>query len=305
VAESELQGSEPEKVSRMSDLLLEWMSFRRDGRLDSLPANHLPASPHRVVGSLSELGHIEITGKASWRIAPPVLACLPEQPDAAPSAVLCGARTPRLVRRLEMACHSAEAQMGRDENAGWPSVIRVSAPSYGLLADIGARVGIIFQYNAAYTLLSCVPSVREWPRQPCQMVGGRVETVRRFSGSSAKWVPSSLSEARAASKGFFRIKRDWDWVNIFKSSQTDCAYIDDRAGRMLAAAKRRHVLWDSTSHTFSLPVYLFPPPLIARALVLCTGSLPVFDRASGRISFAGVNPAMLRLTLAISGLRLA
>jgi hypothetical protein len=288
----------------MSDLLLEWMSFRGEGRLDSLPAEHLPASPQRVLGSLSELGHIEITTNTTWRIAPPVLACLPHQPDAGPSAVLSGARTPGVLRRLEAACHLAGARIDISQTTSWPSVMRVSAPSYGLLADTAGRAGIMFQYDAGYTLLACIPAIREWPRRPCQMVGGRVETVRRFSGSSARWVPSSLSEAQAAPKGFFRIKRDWDWVSIFKSSQTDCAYIEDRAGRMLAAAKRPHVLWNSASRTFSLPVHLFPPVLIARALVLCTGSLPSFDGASRRISFAGVNPAMLRLTLAISGLRL-
>jgi hypothetical protein len=45
--------------------------------------------------------------------------------------------------------------------------------------------------------------------------------------------------------------------------------------------------------------------LIARALALCTGSLPLFDRAARRISFGGVAMPMQRLALAITGLRLA
>jgi hypothetical protein len=137
------------------------------------------------------------------------------------------------------------------------------------------------------------------------MTGGRVETVRRFSGSRARWMPSSLPEAQAAAKGFFRIKRDWDWVSIIKSSRDDCAYIDDRAGRMLTAAKLRHAAWDGGTGSFSLPGLLFPPTLIARALVLCTGTLPQFDRASSRIIFEGVNAEMLWLVLSITGLRLA
>src|SRR5262249_54760569 len=110
LAESGTQGSEPEEVTRVSDLLLEWMSFRGEGRLDSLPARDLASPPRRVVSPLVELGHAELTGKTSWRIAPPVLACLPSHAEAAPSAVLCGARTPGLLRRLEAACASVSAQ---------------------------------------------------------------------------------------------------------------------------------------------------------------------------------------------------
>lgn len=69
------------------------------------------------------------------------------------------------------------------------------------------------------------------------MVQGRVETVRRFSRSKMHWVSSTLAEAAGASAGFFRIQRDWDWVSLIKSSAQDAALIDDRAGRMAAAAK--------------------------------------------------------------------
>jgi hypothetical protein len=161
------------------------------------------------------------------------------------------------------------------------------------------------QIDAGYTLLACVPRIESWPREPCQMVAGRVGEVRRFSGKKAQWVETSLEYAAEAPKGLFRIKRDWDWVTIFKSSKADCAYIDDRAGRLQAAAKRRHLSWNPRALALSLPISLFPPTLIARALVLCTGSLPAFDRGSRRISFPGVNAAMLRLVLAITGLRLA
>ena len=43
--------------------------------------------------------------------------------------------------------------------------------------------------------------------------------------------------------------------------------------------------------------------IIARALILCTGTLPVYgDR---RVHFRGITPAVLRMALAITGLRLA
>jgi len=137
------------------------------------------------------------------------------------------------------------------------------------------------------------------------MVAGRVEIVRRFSRSRIGWVKSSLPEATNSRAGFFRIKRDWDWVSILKSADTGCAYIADRAGRLFAAAKLRAASWNPSGRAFSLPIDLYPPALISRALTLCTGMLPQFDRVSRRVSFGGVNPAILRLVLGLTGLKLA
>jgi len=137
------------------------------------------------------------------------------------------------------------------------------------------------------------------------MVAGRVETVRRFSRSRIGWIASTLAEATAAQSGFFRIKRDWDWVSLLKTDVSECAYIDDRAGRLAAAAKLKAVTWTASSGALDLPGQLYPPVLIARALVLCTGFLPKYDAATRRISFAGVPREILRLTLAVTGLKLA
>jgi hypothetical protein len=137
------------------------------------------------------------------------------------------------------------------------------------------------------------------------MVGGRVETVRRFSRSRIGWIASTLAEASAARSGFFRIKRDWSWVSLLKTDVSECAYIDDRAGRHAAAAKLKAASWTAGSGTLDLPGQLYPPAPIARALTLCTGFLPQYDAASRRISFSGVPPELLRLTLATTGLKLA
>jgi hypothetical protein len=137
------------------------------------------------------------------------------------------------------------------------------------------------------------------------MVAGRVETVRRFSRSRIGWIASTLAEATAARAGFFRIKRDWDWVSLLKTDVSECAYIDDRAGRLAAASKLKAAAWTASSGALDLPGQLYPPAPIARALTLCTGFLPQYDAASRRISFSGVPPELLRLTLATTGLKLA
>ena len=178
----------------MSDLLLEWMSFRCKGRLTDLPAELMTGPPRRMLDDLSMLGHIEMPNASSWQIATPVLAGLPPHESEIPAAILCGARTPAVTDRLASACGTVGAQMNFTPVPNRPSRIRVTASSLGQLADMAGLAGVPFQNNAAYTLLACLPGIRDWPRQPCQMVGGRVETVRRFSGSRREWIDLSLSE---------------------------------------------------------------------------------------------------------------
>jgi hypothetical protein len=289
----------------MSDLLLEWMSFRRTGRLNELPAELMAGPPRRMLDDLSMLGHIEMPNASRWQIAAPVLAGLPPDEGPAHAAILCGARTPALTGRIASACGTVGAELNLTPAPNRPSRICITAPSANVLADAAELAGIRFQNSAAYTLLACLPAIRNWPRQPCQMAGGRVEIVRRFSASKRQWVDSSLTEANTARRGFFRIKRDYDWVSILKSDVSDCAYIDDRAGRLFMASKLRLAAWDGATKSFSLPIELYPPALIARALALCTGALPQFERIARRISFTGVSAPMQRLALAITGLRLA
>jgi hypothetical protein len=290
----------------MTDRLLEWMSFRRSGRVGDI-ASHLAhaGAIRRSVDDLATLGHIELLPGADWKIAPPVLAALPGRPDGGASAVLCGARTPGVLASLASACASAGVQLDTQAAAARPSVIRVMASSNSGLAAAASAAGIPLQHDAALTLLACTPAIRDWPRTPCPMVAGRVETVRRFSRSRIGWIASTLAEATTARSGFFRIKRDWDWVSLLKTDVSECAYIDDRAGRLAAAAKLKAAAWTASSGALDLPGQLYPPAPIARALTLCTGFLPQYDAANRRISFSGVPPELLRLTLATTGLKLA
>ena len=173
----------------MTDLLLEWMSFRGAGRTDDVPSDLTAgSSPHRVVGDLAMLGHLEPLGTTSWRIAPPVLAGLPSQDGGSSRAVLCGARTSGVLASLTAACQTASVEMTVTPIPGRPTSLRVTAPSKAALASVAAAARLAFQHDAAFTLLACTPLIRNWPRTPCAMVAGRVETVRRFSRSKVGWV---------------------------------------------------------------------------------------------------------------------
>lgn len=288
----------------MTDAALQWMSFRRAGRIADLGADLTgSAQTRRVLGDLVALGHVEMTGADSWKVAPPVLAGLSGEAGSS-SAVLCGARTPALLESLRRASDASDGQIGVLQQRAGPAAITVTASSLDALVHLAESAGLPFQKQAGLHLLACSPSIREWPRTPFPMVEGKVDSVRRFSKSRMHWVASTLSEATAAAKGFFRIKRDWDWVSLLKNGPDSASLIDDRAGRLAAAAKCKAARWSREGGALSLPAQLYPPAVMARGLVLCSGLLPNFDREAMQISFIGVQPEHLRLILALTGLRL-
>lgn len=290
----------------MTDVLLEWMSFRESGRVADIPPDLIGEGSARwVVEGLAVLGHVEFMEPNTWRIAPPVLAGLSANGKLPGEAVLCGARTAGVLSRLAAACGQHGVAVSVSPVSDGPSVVRVRSSSWSALKTAANEAGLSFQGNAAFTLLACTPAIRDWPRTPCPMVSGRVETVRRFSRSKLEWIGSTLDEARESQRGFFRIKRDWDWVSIIKMGAERSAYIDDRAGRILVAAKLKAASWDPEEGTFSVPRQLYPPRVIARALAMCAGTLPRFDQTRKRISFATVPFEVVRLALGITGLRQA
>jgi len=69
-----------------------------------------------------------------------------------------------------------------------------------------------------------------------------------------------------------------------------------QVGKYAVMRKKRGLLtFDAESRTLSVPLMCRPPLLIERALVLCSGLLPSFDGASGRVEYGSVPPEAARL----------
>ena len=290
----------------MTDTLLEWMSFRDFGRRSDLPDELLSGErPLRILSDLSALGHAEVQPDGAWRIAPPVLAVTENGKADACRAVLCGARTPKLLARLKAVSLRTSTICSEVPREGRPSIIAIDGSSRSDLAAAAAAAELPVQHDAAFTILACLPTIRDWPRNECPMVAGRVGGVKRFSRSRLAWLPSTLEEAVQAPRGLFRIRRDWDWINLLKLGIDSQAQIDYRAGRLAAAQRAKVVRWDAATQCLRLPGALYPPALIARALVLCSGDLPGFDRDSRELVFHSVPARITQMVLAITGLRLA
>lgn len=290
----------------MSDCLLEWMSYREFGRRGDLPESLLAGeSAWWMLRDLSALGHAEVEPDGKWRITPPVLAEIQNDEHDSHHAILCGARTFKVMERLETACLRVGAKLETCTQEKRPSTVAISGSSQSDLTATAAEAGVPIQHDAALTLLACLPVIRDWPRTECPMVAGRVGEVKRFSRSRLTWVPSNLEEAVQARRGLFRIRRDWDWISLIKLGPDTQAQIEVNAGRMATADRAKVIRWDSASHELRLPQVLYPPSLITRALVLCSGVLPDRDRQTRELVFHNVPVRITRMVVAITGLRLA
>lgn len=288
----------------MSDILLEWMSFREVGRRNDLPEKLCNGSPSRILNHLSALGHAEVQSDGDfWRIAPPVFAITESDETNSSRAVLCGARTPKLLEKIKTASARAGTKYCEISQTNSPSVIAIDGANQIAIETVAADVGVLIQRDAAFTLLACLPTIRDWPRKDCPMVDGRVE-VERFSRSKLAWCKSSLEGIKQARHGFFRIRSNWQKrSHVLKLGLDNQAKIEPHAGRLVAAQGAKVVHWDAVSRCLRIPGILYPPALIARALVLCSGKLHTFDRDSREVFFHDVSARIMQMVLAITGLR--
>jgi hypothetical protein len=299
-------GSQAMEALTMTDRLLEWISYRENGRTNDLPADLVAeGGRYRMIEDLAVLGHVELEADNRWRVAPPALAALGEESEQSATAVLCGARTRGLMDRLAKACVDRGAEMQSIAQNERPHCLIVTAATTSDLCAIATACAMGWQRDAAFTLLASLPTIATWPRTPCPMVAGKVEEVRRFSKSNLRWTASSLDEARTAVRGLFHIKRDWNSIVLMKDGKDAQSEIDSAAGRLAVAAGTRKLHLDLESRSLRIPGALRPPTLISRSLALCSGMLPEFGREKRDLAFRGISHRIAHLAVAITGLRLA
>src|SRR3546814_16286586 len=93
MAEGARAGAPPQEAALMTDRALEWLSYRRSGKIGDLPGELIgPASEPPFVDDAATLGPAPCTPPNARQIAPPVLSGLPR--NARVAGAPCGARTP-------------------------------------------------------------------------------------------------------------------------------------------------------------------------------------------------------------------
>lgn len=283
--------------------LLFWLSARREGSWaqfrsaveeivrDSNPSGDDERVPlyQNLRFSLEQLGHVEFGGsERGWRVTPPILAM--SQQSGGFLGIACGARSPRLMTRLQ---DLAGSRCEVTASSIHPSVVRIFTPDWDWLPGMAFEAGIGLQPDVPVSILSCLSRVDRLPgSQPGQFPFGRDFEVWRFvvERNRCKWVPSSDEEAARGADGLYRFVRFQVPEHFLKSSKRVLKVDGQTAKFFVLAGRRRQVLrYDRLNRSLSIPGICRPPLLIDRALVLCTGNLPVYEPRKRMLVYAGIN----------------
>jgi hypothetical protein len=172
-----------------------------------------------------------------------------------------------------------------------PQRITIRSASHDLLVARLQKLGIMVQKDAPASLLSALPGVRDhrsW--RSSQMPGTPGWVVHRFAiYPEPQWKEFPPTDARKAPSGLFRFIMKHQRFYYLRSR--GCTYsVPVQLGKYAVIRRRRGIVsYHSERRTLSVPVFLRPPLLMERALVLCSGVLPRFDLTTRRLEYSEVH----------------
>lgn len=247
----------------------------------------------RVRLGLQRLAHVEFSSKEGvqrWRVVPPTVALLPV---TGCEGLLCGARSPDLLEGLD---HLTDIKVVRSDAPGMPQRILLRGPSREAVASAAKRLDFHVQMDAPGAILTAAPGVKDsglWRRTEIPVTPGWI--VHRFSASRLSWVEASNADARATRSGLFRFVMKHQRFCYLRWRGRSYS-VPVQVGKYAVIRQRHGILtYDAEAEVLSVPAICRPPLLIERALVLCSGFLPRFNPASGRVEYASVPPSVTML----------
>ena len=239
---------------------------------------------HKTRLRLARLGHAEFSmSEKKWRVTPPALVSLPN--DNSHSAFLCGARPESLVSALQD--HSFCEDITIDEQLG-PSRVLITAKSKSNLAKIANDIGCSFLDDSPRELLASIPPIDNFQyRDEVELPFGEEWKVEEFLADELTWQERTPSDARSTENGLFRfmVHHQPKYYMIMNGVPY---LVPNQIGKfaLLRKRKRRVFKYSFEQKLFSVPPICIPPYLIDRALTLCSGLLPGFDK--GRLVYTNV-----------------
>ena len=236
----------------------------------------------RVRFNLERLGHLEFDAaecEDGWRVVPPTLAL--SQHGNGVIGVMCGARTSKLMDRVERAAGGLSFE--RVSQTDCPDILRIHAHETESLVELARSEGLFCQLDTPTALLShlpCVDAIEGWRREPLP-IAGKEWDVRQFivEKRAMKWRTITLQEANAPSaRGLFCFTR-FQMPQYFMREGLETMRLPGAIGkyRLLSRRRRRVLRYDRHERRLALPAIFRPPLLTERALILCSGFPPSFD----------------------------
>lgn len=305
-----------ENAVRVNELLL-WLSARREGSwpqfraaveelcfadhdsdADGATSDEEGFPLHQQLRLLFEcLAHAEFfesDSKYVWRVAPPILAA--HSVPGCVRVVLCGARSPALRERVLRAGRKLGCEML--DSYGAPEVIRIVAPDIFVLSEAATQAGVYLQPDAPFAILSQLPPCDPPSRGHAQseFPEGSGWRIRQFNVVALGWRTGDRQHAETAATGLFEFQlyNRWRYFLRWKGATFELP----RAVALYVLLRRHGGLlrYDALHRRLTLPGSCRPPRLVERALVLCSGLPPVFEPATGRLTYVDVPVNIAQLT---------
>jgi hypothetical protein len=238
----------------------------------------------QTIRYLDSLGHCEFDFDSDRRqvfACPPVLVALP--PYGLPKAVLTGARTPSMVRKIKdfvkgnhnSVSHSSTLQ--RSEHPLLPSAIYIEAVDHEYLQKVAqaAQIGCHLTAPAAWSLVNFSAGIENVGYKLVYEDRADINWLKRTFSTDA--LTFSKSHNTENVQGLVEYtnpqsqqKRHWIWDG------NQSAEVGRDWGRyMILADKGVDVLlYDERRHQLAVPSTVPLPHFLARAAALCTGLAP-------------------------------
>lgn len=295
---------------KANELLL-WMSARRQGswqqfrsaveelhsNIDTFP-NELDDHAEtkfplhqKLRLDFERLAHVEFFAgdcEKGWRITPPTFAVHPTSDGM--RAVLCGARSPALRERVIQIGQKVGCEL--IDSFGVPEIIRFYAPCVSSLLEIATQAEVSFQEDAPLGILSCLPPCDPPSRRniPSEFPVGTGWAIHEFDTSELRWRITDRGHAEIMRFGVFRFRLHFQ-QEIFFLRWKGATFKLPRAVALYALLQRSQpnlLRYDDSERTLSVPATCRPPLLLERALVLCSGLPPAYDKTSAKLSYCDI-----------------
>jgi hypothetical protein len=290
------------------DELLDGLSYARGGSWESFAglANQLDDSPWFALETarvLVALGHIDLSMNRdkwrpeAWAIAPTAIAIVGDGGQA----VLCGARSKKLLLRLSQDIASIGGAIERETSTASVGIMKLCGLDRESLATVAESVAehvgepIVVVDDVPRQLLSVLPGLVEVV-QALPIMGWPALPVETYDFDVGAWRPI----ARLENPGAYRF-RTRPWISAYVSVEDVYARRarigDGRLVKYLAARElgRSLVGYDRERQSLITPWGAQLPGLYERVAVLCSGEPPV-KMSDSTIAYRSV-PAVIATAL--------
>jgi hypothetical protein len=273
-----------------------WFSFLR--ALEALQVETgLASSPSvtQVRVRLEELAHAEffLGGSNRWRTLAPLLGGL----SVGNTAVLVGARTPRLLQRLALSAERSGCRIQIED--GWPGPDHVRVLGTPRAISAAARQSEVpYVDDLAATLAATVEPVRSVIARSAPTAAPINWSVRSFDLSGWGWVDELLPDTAYEYRS--RHGQRMHCVRV----KHRLLQLDRRYAVYAAASIHRVPLisYNEEGATLTIPRAAPLPVAMERSAAACLGT-PAKEE-NGRLSYSGVPSQVARILMAAAGQRL-